>query len=70
MNTLNSSKAHTMFFANRVHKGGTHYNALQYMYTCTCKESTVSSPMVSSLEVEHLSLELMGESLVSNLLHY
>ena len=68
MNTLNSSKAHTIFIANRVHKGE-HYITLQYMYTCACKQCTVSSSLVSSLEVEHLCPELLGESLVSSLLH-
>ena len=44
-----------------MHKVKGNYSALQYMYTCACKESTVSSSVVSSLEVEHLCLELMGE---------
>ena len=45
------------------------YITLQHMFTCACEECTVSSPLVSSLEVEHLCLELLGESLVPSLLH-
>ena len=58
MNTLNSFKAHKIYILQ------TQHTKKHYKSACT-----VTSPLVSLLEVEHLSLELLGEIHVSSLIH-
>ena len=55
---FNSSKKHTYFHGVHMNTQREHCNTIQHMYTCASKECTGSCVLVSSLEVEHLCLEL------------